>query len=190
MVKGAKNMTFEVGETVVYPHHGAAVIEDVSTRMLKGEEKLYLTLRVAQGDLTIQVPAENCEMVGVRDVVDQKGLKEVHEVLMEQNTEEPTNWSRRYKANVEKIATGDIVRVAEVVRDLSRRDNEKGLSVGEKRMLAKARQILISELALARETDEEEATAQLDKVLAESDPTLQAEAEEAAEKVKEAKKAK
>ncbi|MDK6591383.1 CarD family transcriptional regulator, partial [Actinotignum timonense] len=86
--------------------------------------------------------------------------------------------------------TGDIVRVAEVVRDLSRRDNEKGLSAGEKRMLAKARQILISELALARETDEEEATAQLDKVLAESDPTLQAEAEEAAEKVKEAKKAK
>ena len=82
------------------------------------------------------------------------------------------------------------MRVAEVVRDLSRRDNEKGLSAGEKRMLAKARQILISELALARETDEEEATAQLDKVLAESDPTLQAEAEEAAEKVKEAKKAK
>ena len=76
-------MTFEVGETVVYPHHGAAVIEDVSTRMLKGEEKLYLTLRVAQGDLTIQVPAENCEMVGVRDVVDQKGLKEVHQVLMD-----------------------------------------------------------------------------------------------------------
>lgn len=163
-------MSFEVGETVVYPHHGAATIEAVSQRTMRGEEKTFLTLRVAQGDLTIQVPAENVEMVGVRDVVDAAGLKEVGDVLRADNVEEPSNWSRRYKANVEKIATGDIVKVSEVVRDLTRREWDRGLSAGEKRMLAKARQILISELALARDIGEEAAEARLDEVLAESAP--------------------
>ncbi|MFH5824935.1 CarD family transcriptional regulator [Georgenia sp. AZ-5] len=159
-------MTFAVGETVVYPHHGAALIEDISTRVIRGEEKLYLHLRVAQGDLKIQVPAENVDLVGVRDVVGKEGLEKVLEVLRAPYTEEPTNWSRRYKANVEKIASGDIIKVSEVVRDLSRRDTDRGLSAGEKRMLAKARQILVSELALAEKTDEEKAEAMLDEVLA------------------------
>ncbi|WP_127126542.1 CarD family transcriptional regulator [Georgenia sp. SYP-B2076] len=159
-------MTFAVGETVVYPHHGAALIEDISKRTIRGEEKLYLHLRVAQGDLTIQVPAENVDLVGVRDVVGKEGLEKVFEVLRAPFTEEPTNWSRRYKANVEKIASGDVIRVAEVVRDLSRRDSDKGLSAGEKRMLSKARQILVSELALAEKTEEVKAEALLDEVLA------------------------
>ncbi|MDO4665701.1 MAG: CarD family transcriptional regulator [Actinomycetaceae bacterium] len=166
-------MTFKVGETVVYPHHGAAVIEEISTRILKGQEKTYLTLRVSQGDLTIQVPADNVDMVGMRDVVDKKGLKEVLETIREPYTEEPTNWSRRYKANVEKIATGDIVKVAEVVRDLSRRDADRGLSAGEKRMLAKARHILVSELALAQGLAEDEASQRLDDILAESEDAAQ-----------------
>lgn len=160
-------MTFTVGETVVYPHHGAATIEDISTRKIRGLEKTYLTLRVTQGDLTIQVPAENVDLVGVRDVVDEKGLEEVIGVLRAPYVEEPTNWSRRFKANQEKIATGDIVKVAEVVRDLTRRDGARRLSAGEKRMLTKARQILTSELALARGISEEEATERLDEVLAE-----------------------
>lgn len=160
-------MTFKVGETVVYPHHGAATIEEISTREFAGKERTYLTLRVTTGDLTIQVPAENVELVGVRDVVDEEGFEEVMDTLREENTEEPSNWSRRYKANQEKIATGDIVRVAEVVRDLSRRDAMKGLSAGEKRMLSKARQILTSELALSREVDEDEASDRLDEILAE-----------------------
>ncbi|UNX55271.1 CarD family transcriptional regulator [Georgenia sp. TF02-10] len=159
-------MTFAVGETVVYPHHGAALIEDISTRVIRGEEKLYLHLRVAQGDLSIQVPAENVDLVGVRDVVGKEGLERVFEVLRAPYTEEPTNWSRRYKANVEKIASGDVIKVAEVVRDLSRRDSDRGLSAGEKRMLAKARQILVSELALAEKTEEVRAEAMLDEVLA------------------------
>src|SRR6478609_8956996 len=129
-------MVFKVGEMVVYPHHGAALIEDIQTRTIKGEAKLYLTLKVAQGDLTIQVPAENCDLVGVRDVVSQDGLDRVFEVLRAPHTEEPTNWSRRYKAN------------------------------GEKRMLAKARQILVSELALAEKTNEDKAEAILNEVLA------------------------
>lgn len=159
-------MSFSVGETVVYPHHGAALIEEIKKRTIRGEEKLYLKLRVAQGDLTIEVPADNVDVVGVRDVVGEEGLKHVFEVLRAPHTEEPSNWSRRYKANVEKIASGDVVKVAEVVRDLSRREAERGLSTGEKRMLAKARQILESEVALAENATEDEAKLRIDEVLA------------------------
>ena len=159
-------MLFEVGETVVYPHHGAATIIEVKNRTIRGEEKLYLKLNVTQGDLTIEVPAENADLVGVRDVIGQDGLDKVFEVLRAPFTEEPTNWSRRYKANLEKLASGDVIKVSEVVRDLWRRDQDRGLSAGEKRMLAKARQILISELALAEKTDEEKASSTLDEVLA------------------------
>ena len=159
-------MLFEVGETVVYPHHGAATIIEVKNRVIKGEEKMYLKLNVAQGDLTIEVPADNVDLVGVRDVIGQEGLDRVFEVLRAEFTEEPTNWSRRYKANLEKLASGDVIKVSEVVRDLWRRDQDRGLSAGEKRMLAKARQILVSELALAEKTDEERASEVLDEVLA------------------------
>ena len=123
-------------------------------------------LRVAQGDLTVRVPAANVDLVGVRDVVDQEGLDHVFEVLRQPYTEEPTNWSRRYKANLEKLASGDVIKVAEVVRDLWRRDQDRGLSAGEKRMLSKARQILVSELALAEHKDEDEAEVILAEVLA------------------------
>jgi CarD family transcriptional regulator len=140
-------MAFTVGETVVYPHHGAALIEAIEMRTIKGIERSYLVLKVAQGDLTVRVPADNVELVGVRDVVGQDG-------------------SRRYKANIEKLASGDVNKVAEVVRDLWRRDRERGLSAGEKRMLSKARQILVSELALAEGTNEDKAEAMLDEVLA------------------------
>jgi CarD family transcriptional regulator len=159
-------MLFEVGETVVYPRHGAATISEVKTRVVKGEEKLYLKLQVTQGDLTIEVPAENVDLVGVRDVIGQDGLDKVFEVLRAPFTEEPTNWSRRFKANLEKLGSGDVLKVSEVVRDLWRRDQDRGLSAGEKRMLAKARQILISELALAENTDETRASTVLDEVLA------------------------
>ena len=159
-------MQFEVGETVVYPHHGAAKIVEVKQRTVRGEEKTYLKLNVAQGDLTIEVPADNVDLVGVRDVIGKEGLDRVFQVLRTPFVEEPTNWSRRYKANLEKLASGDVIKVSEVVRDLWRRDQDRGLSAGEKRMLAKARQILISELALAEKTDEEQASTVLDEVLA------------------------
>ena len=160
-------MTFKVGETVVYPHHGAATIEEIVNRKIKGVDTEYLVLKVNQGDLVIQVPAANVESVGVRDVVDDIGVAEVLDVLRQAEVEEPSNWSRRFKANQEKISNGDIVRVSEVVRDLSRRDANKGLSAGEKRMLMKARQILTSELDLARSIDEGEAGVLLDEVLVE-----------------------
>jgi CarD family transcriptional regulator len=159
-------MRFEIGETVVYPHHGAAEIVEKAERTIRGETKAYLQLKVAQSELTIWVPQENVEMVGVRDVINNEGVEEVFGVLRAEFIEEPTNWSRRYKANLEKLASGDVVKVSEVVRDLWRRDQDRGLSAGEKRMLAKARQILVSELALARRVDEVAASAELDEVLA------------------------
>ena len=159
-------MLFEVGETVVYPHHGAATIIEVKDRIIKGETKKYLKLNVTQGDLIIEVPADTVDLVGVRDVIGKDGLERVFDVLRAAFTEEPTNWSRRYKANLEKLASGDVIKVSEVVRDLWRRDQDRGLSAGEKRMLAKARQILISEIALALKADEEHAGGVLDEVLA------------------------
>ncbi|RCK70671.1 CarD family transcriptional regulator [Desertihabitans brevis] len=160
-------MTFTVGETVVYPNHGAAVIEDIQTRKIKGEDTQYLKLKIlGQNDLVIQVPASNLDLVGVRNVVDAEGLEKVFSVLRAPHTEEPTNWSRRYKANLEKLHSGNVMKVAEVVRDLWRREKGRGLSAGEKRMLAKARQILVSELALAERVEEDRAEVLLDEVLA------------------------
>lgn len=160
-------MTFNVGETVVYPNHGAAVIEDIETRTIKGEEKLYLVLRIlGQNDLVVRVPASNLDLVGVRDVVDDEGLENVFEVLRKTNVEEPSNWSRRYKANLEKLHSGNVLKVAEVVRDLWRRERDRGLSAGEKRMLSKARQILVSELALAKKVADDRAEEMLDEDLA------------------------
>ena len=144
-------MNFTVGETVVYPNHGAAVIEDIEMRKIKGEDREYLVLRiVAQQDLVVRVPACNLDLVGVRDVVDKEGLEKVFDILRAEHVEEPTNWSRRYKANLEKLHSGDVMKVSEVVRDLWRRERDRGLSAGEKRMLAKARQILVSELRSGR----------------------------------------
>lgn len=148
-------MEFKVGDTVVYPHHGAAKIEEIMERELNGEPVQYLKLQILQSDLSIQVPAKNAELVGVRDVVGEEGLRKVFSVLRETDVEEAGNWSRRYKANQERLGSGDINKVAEVVRDLWRRDQDRGLSAGEKRMLSKARQVLVGELALAEGVDEE-----------------------------------
>ena len=152
-------MEFNIGDTVVYPHHGAAVIEKKEQRQIKGETVDYLVLKVHQGDLTVRVPEKNAESVGVRDVVGEEGHLKVFSVLRETDVEEAGNWSRRYKANQERLASGDVNKVAEVVRDLWRRDQDRGLSAGEKRMLAKARQVLVGELALADGTDDAKADA-------------------------------
>lgn len=152
-------MEFKVGEVVVYPHHGAARIADIEQREMGGESLEFLVLKILQSDLEVRVPTKNVEMVGVRDVVGKEGLEKVFSVLREIDVEEAGNWSRRYKANQERLASGDINKVAEVVRDLWRRDQDRGLSAGEKRMLGKARQILVGELALAQPVDEEKADA-------------------------------
>jgi CarD family transcriptional regulator len=159
-------MSFDVGDKVVYPHHGAAVIESREKIEAFGEQKDYLVLRLAYGDLTLKVPADNTDEVGLRDVINLDEVEEVYEVLRKKDARMPTNWSRRFKNHVEKLKSGDVYQVAEVVRNLTLRDNESGLSAGEKRMLAKARQILVSELTFALDVSEEEAEHRLDAVLA------------------------
>src|SRR2546428_767998 len=112
------------------------------------------------------VPADNAEEIGLREVINDEEVEEVFAVLRKKEARMPTNWSRRFKTHVEKLRSGDIYQVAEVVRNLARRDKEKGLSAGEKRMLAKARQILLSEITFAADVDECEAGKLLDGVLA------------------------
>ena len=157
-------MEFKVGEVVVYPHHGAAVIEDIEERQMGGEKLEYLVLHINQSDLVVRVPIKNAKNVGVRDVVGKEGLEKVFSVLREEDVEEAGNWSRRYKANQERLASGDINKVAEVVRDLWRRDQDRGLSAGEKRMLGKARTILVGELALAKPVDEKKADTMMEEI--------------------------
>ena len=158
-------MKIEIGETLVYPHHGAVTITDLKVRDVKGVDTTFMTLRVHTSELTIQLPVDNVDLVGVRDVIDADGVAAVYAVLQDEFIEEPGNWSRRYKANQEKMASGSVHRVSEVVRDLWRRDQSKGVSAGEKRMLEKARQVLVSELALAQGLVDEEAAVLLLEVL-------------------------
>jgi CarD family transcriptional regulator len=158
-------MSYRVGDTVVYPHHGAAVIEKKEKRVLQGEERDYLVLRLTYGDLTLMVPADATDEVGLRSVVSKKESDDVFEVLKRRDGTMPTNWSRRFKANYEKLRSGDIYQVAEVVRNLALREREKGLSAGEKRMLTKSKQILVSELAAAIKKSDEATEELIDKVL-------------------------
>ena len=158
-------MTFRVGDTVIYPHHGAAVIEKKEERELKGEKREYLVLRLTYGDLTLMVPSDSCEEVGIRNVVSGPEVEEVLNVLRAPEGSAPKNWSRRFKANYEKLRSGDIYQVAEVVRNLATRDKDKGLSAGERRMLSKAKQILLSELAAAIDKDEEQTELLVERVL-------------------------
>ena len=157
-------MEIKVGEVVVYPHHGAAVIEDIETREMGGEELEYLVLHITHSALVVRVPKKNADNVGVRDVVGKEGLEKVFSVLRDEDVEEAGNWSRRYKANQERLASGARNKVAEVVRDLWRRDQDRGLSAGEKRMLGKARTILVGELALAQPVDDKKAATMMEEI--------------------------
>ena len=156
---------FDIGDKVVYPHHGAAIVERREVKEAFGEKKEYLVLRLAYGDLTLMVPADNTEGVGLREVINDEEVEEVFAVLRKKEARMPTNWSRRYKNHSEKLRSGDIYQVAEVVRNLSIRDKDKGLSAGEKRMLSRARQILVSELTFALDVDEAAAEKRLDEAL-------------------------
>ena len=158
-------MAYTVGDTVVYPHHGAAIVESTEKRELHGEQCDYLVLRMTYGDLTLMVPANTCHEVGIRDVVSAEEVERVLDVLREEDAEKKGSWSRRFKSNFEKLRSGDIYQVAEVVRNLSTRDSDKGLSAGERRMLAKAKEILLSELSVAVGKDEQQTEELIEQVL-------------------------
>ena len=157
---------FEVGDNVVDPHHGAGVVLKKETRDLMGEKRDYLTSNILHNNRTVMVPCENASLAGLRRVIDEEQVKRVIGVLTDEVSEMPKNWNRRFKHNRDKMKTGDIFELAEVVRNLSLRDHEKGLSTGEKQMFVKAKKILASELMYAKDMDEEEAAEWLDGVLA------------------------
>lgn len=164
----ARGSVFRKGDTVVHPEHGAAVIEELRVREFLGERRKYLVLRVAYGDLTLMVPVESTEEVGIRHVISKNEAKKVLNVLEQDESTMDANWHRRFRNNIEKLRSGDIYQLAEVVRNLSIREREKGLSAGEKRMVIKARQILISELTYATGSTDEKTQAMIDEVLDES----------------------
>ena len=159
------SVTYKPGDRVVYPHHGAAVIEKKEKRSAFGEERDYLVLRMAHGDLVLSVPVDKVEQVGMRWPISTEDVEDLFEVLGKRDVREPANWSRRFKNHQEKLKSGDVYQVAEVVRNLALRNNAKGLSAGEKSLYTKARTVLISELAFALDVDEEIATTRVDNAL-------------------------
>ena len=157
---------YKVGDKVVYPHHGAGTVVKKEKRTVLGEEREYLQIQILHNDMTVQVPTENADRVGLRKVIDETTVEQVLKALRGSGTTMPKNWNRRFKHNRDKMKTGDIFELAEVVRNLSLRDHEKGLSTGEKQMFVKAKKILVSELMYAKGMDEEEAAEWLDDILA------------------------
>ncbi len=156
---------YKVGDKVVYPHHGAGTVVKKETRTVLGAEREYLTIQILHNDMTVNVPTENADRVGLRKVIDEATVERVLDVLSGDGTNMPKNWNRRFKHNRDKMKTGDIFELAEVVRNLSLRDQEKGLSTGEKQMFVKAKKILASELMYAKGLDEEQAAIWLDETL-------------------------
>ena len=159
---------FELGDHVVYPHHGAGKVLKKEEMEILGERREYLTIKILHNDMTVRVPTENAALAGLRRVIDEETVKKVLDVLRDEVSEMPKNWNRRFKHNRDKIKTGDIYELAEVVRNLSLRENEKGLSTGEKQMFTRTKKILASELMYALDKDEEEAETYLDELLADS----------------------
>jgi CarD family transcriptional regulator len=159
---------FELGDHVVYPHHGAGKVLKKENKEMFGETREYLTIKILHNDMTVMVPTENAALAGLRRVIDEETVKKVLDVLQDEVSEMPKNWNRRFKHNRDKIKTGDIYELAEVVRNLALRESEKGLSTGEKQMFTRAKKILASELMYALDKDEEEAEGYLDDLLANS----------------------
>ncbi len=158
-------MTFNVGDRVVYPHHGAAVVEKKEIKEAFGEKTEYLILRMAHGEMMLSVPSEKAEDVGMRWPISTEDVEDLFEVLGKRDVREPANWSRRFKNHQEKLKSGDVYQVAEVVRNLALRDKDKGLSAGEKSLYNKALSVLVSELAFALNVEEDEALAKVEGTL-------------------------
>jgi CarD family transcriptional regulator, regulator of rRNA transcription len=157
---------YKVGDKVVYPHHGAGTVVKKEIREVLGEKREYMTIQIQHNDMVVNVPTENAERVGLRRVISEEMVNKVVKALSGSGTQMPKNWNRRFKHNRDKMKTGDIFELAEVVRNLSLRDHEKGLSTGEKQMFVKAKKILASELMYAKQMDEDQAAVWLDEILA------------------------
>lgn len=145
---------FNVGDKIVYPMHGAGVIESIEEREILGHKQNYYVMKMPVGDMKVMIPTLNVEGIGIREVIDSCDVDKVYEILQDQSVNVTNNWNKRYRENMIKIKSGNIYEVADVVRILMIRDREKGLSTGERKMLNSARQIMVSELVLAEGTDQ------------------------------------
>ncbi len=168
VVETVVNIEFEIGDNVVYPHHGAGKVIRKEQKEVLGESREYLTIKILHNDMTVMVPTENAALAGLRRVIDEETVKKVLAVLQDECSEMPKNWNRRFKHNRDKIKTGDIYELAEVVRNLATREAEKGLSTGEKQMFTRAKKILASELMYALEMDEDEVEQHIHNLIADS----------------------
>ena len=168
LVEEVVHIEFEIGDNVVYPHHGAGKVIRKEQKEILGERREYLTIKILHNDMTVMVPTENAALAGLRRVIDEETVQKVLAVLQDECSEMPKNWNRRFKYNRDKIKTGDIYELAEVVRNLAIREAQKGLSTGEKQMFTRAKKILASELMYALEMDADEVEEHLQGLLLES----------------------
>lgn len=156
---------YNIGDKISYPVHGAGIIEAIEEKEILGQSRKYYIMRIPLNNMKVMIPLDSIEEIGVRPVI---GLGEVEQVIavLESNvTKMPQNWNRRYRANMDRIKSGDIYEVAEVVRNLTLRDREKALSTGERKILNNAKQILLSEIILAADLSEEEAIELIERVV-------------------------
>lgn len=144
---------FQIGDHIVHPMHGAGVIESVVTKKISGQQRDYYVLKLPVGDMVVMVPVAGCENIGVRSIISKSEAENIFESFKELEVSMTQNWNKRYRENMDKIKSGNLLDVASVVKGLMCRDNERGLSTGERKMLHSAKQILISELVIATETD-------------------------------------
>ncbi|NLM76207.1 MAG: CarD family transcriptional regulator [Clostridiaceae bacterium] len=142
---------FNVGDKIVYPMHGAGIIEAIEEKEILGEKKRYYVMKMPLGDMKVMIPINNVENIGIRDIIGQKEADKVFKSFETKSNEQTSNWNKRYRENMEKIKSGDVFEVADVVKSLMLREKSKGLSTGERKMLNSAKQILISELVLAKD---------------------------------------
>ena len=156
---------FKVGDYISHPLHGAGVIEKIESRRINGKEMYYYVLRIPSGDMTVMVPIDSSESIGVRPIVDSDTAYRVLSSFNDIEVDETSNWNRRYRENMVRLKSGDLFEVARVIKCLVSRETVKGLSTGERKMLRSAKQILISEISLSTEMDPYEVESKLDAVL-------------------------
>ncbi len=164
-MNGRVTATYKVGDKVVYPHHGAGKVLKKERKEVLGDLREYLTIKILHNDMTVMVPTDSADRAGLRRVIGESAVERVLTVLRGDISQMPKNWNRRFKHNRDKMKTGDIYELAEVVRNLAIRDFDKGLSTGEKQMFTRAKKILSSELMYALDKEEEEAEEYLDTLL-------------------------
>ena len=156
---------FNIGDKIVYPMHGAGIIVALEEKEILGKKRKYYIMKMPMSEMKVMIPIDNIEDIGIRQIIDGEEMENVLRVLSDETTKMSQNWNRRYRANMDKIKSGDIYEIASVVRNLIMRDREKGLSTGERKMLNNAKQMLVSEMVLVKDIDNESAENLIEETL-------------------------